>query len=153
MNITDELKKETIIAYLKSKNKNEVIKELTNHISKLHPNINTDQAYEVIIEREKLCSTALDVGVAIPHGKMSGISNFIITFGKSEQGIDFESLDGKPTHLFILILSPENSSGLHLKLLAKISKIFKIQEFRSKLLNAKNSDEIYEIIAEEDAKH
>ena len=84
---------------------------------------------------------------------MSGISNFIITFGKSEQGIDFESLDGKPTHLFILILSPENSSGLHLKLLAKISQIFKIREFRSKLLNAKNSDEIYEIISEEDAKH
>ena len=52
MNITDELEKESIIAYLKSKNKNEVIRELTNHISKLHPNINTDQAYEVIIERE-----------------------------------------------------------------------------------------------------
>lgn len=153
MKITDELKKETIIAFLKSTNKNEVIKELTNHISKSHPNLNPDQAYEVIIEREKLCSTALDAGVAIPHGKMSGISNFVISFGKSAEGVDFESLDGKPTHLFILILSPENSSRLHLKLLAKISKIFKSQEFRSKLMNAKTSDEIYEIIEEEDAKY
>ena len=153
MNITDELKKETIIASLKSKNKNEVIKELTNHISQSHPNINPDQAYEVIIEREKLCSTALDAGVAIPHGKMSGISNFVILFGRSVEGVDFDSLDGKPTHLFILILSPENSSGLHLKLLAKISKIFKVAECRSKLMNAETSDEIFDIISEEDAKY
>lgn len=153
MKITDELKKETIIAFLKSKTKNDVIKELTSHIAKLYPNINTEQAYEVIIEREKLCSTALDAGVAIPHGKMSGISNFVISFGRSEQGVEFDSLDGKPSHLFILILSPENSSGLHLKLLAKISKIFKIQEFRSQLMKAKTSDEIYEIIAQEDAKY
>ncbi|NIP37537.1 MAG: PTS sugar transporter subunit IIA [Candidatus Dadabacteria bacterium] len=153
MNITDELTKDAIIPHLESKTKNDVIKELASHICKHHPNINPQQASEVIMEREKLCSTALDAGVAIPHGKMSGLSNFAISFGKSTEGIDFESLDGKPTHLFILILSPENSSGMHLKLLAKISKIFKIQEFRSKLLNANTSGEIYDIIAEEDAKY
>ncbi|NIP30613.1 MAG: PTS transporter subunit EIIA [Candidatus Dadabacteria bacterium] len=152
MKITDELKKESIIASLQSKSKDDVIKELTSLISKQYPSINTEQAYEIITEREKLCSTALDAGVAIPHGKMSGISNFVICFGRSEPGVDFDSLDGKPTHLFILILSPESSSGMHLKLLAKISKIFKIQEFRSKLMKASTSDEIYEIIAQEDAK-
>ena len=122
MNITDELTKDNIIAHLQSKTKNDVINELTDHICKHHPNINPQQASEVIMEREKLCSTALDAGVAIPHGKMSGISNFVIAFGRSPEGIDFDSLDGKPTHLFILMLSPESSSGMHLKLLAKISK-------------------------------
>ncbi len=153
MRIIEDLKKEAIIASLNSKNKDGVIRELTNHISSVYPNFNTDTAYETIIEREKLCSTALDAGVAIPHGKMSGLTNFITVFGRSIGGIDFESLDNKPTHLFFLILSPENSSGLHLKVLAKISKIFKIPEFRSKLLAAKDIDEIHELIADEDAKY
>jgi len=153
MKITDELKKEAIIAEIQAANKDDVITEMAGHIATIYPNINKSQAVEVIMEREKLCSTALDVGVAIPHGKMSGISNFIIAFGRSIQGVDFESLDGKPTHLFVMILSPENSSGLHLKLLAKISKIFKIQGFRLKLMDAKTPQEIYDIIAEEDAKY
>jgi PTS system nitrogen regulatory IIA component len=67
--------------------------------------------------------------------------------------VDFESLDGNPTHLFILLLAPENSAGTHLKLLARFSRIFKSPEFRSKLMQAKSQDEIYELIIEEDAKH
>lgn len=153
MKITDELKKEAIIAEIQADNKDDVISEMAGRIAAIYPNINESQAVDVIMEREKLCSTALDAGVAIPHGKMSGISNFIIAFGRSIQGIDFESLDDKPTHLFVMILSPENSSGLHLKLLAKISKIFKIQEFRLKLMDAKTPQDIYDIIAEEDAKY
>jgi len=150
MKITDVLKKDSIILSLKSKRKEDIIKELTDHLAPNQNDFNKPIAYETIMEREKLCSTALDAGVAIPHGKMSGINNFLTVFGRSIEGVDFESLDGKPTFLFFLILSPDNSSGLHLKLLAKISKIFKIPEFREKVLKAKDIDEIYELISEED---
>jgi PTS system nitrogen regulatory IIA component len=153
MKIVDVLKKESVIPELHSKNKPEVVKELSQLVSSLYPNINTDRLFQILMEREKLCSTAVDSGVAIPHGKLGGISNIIAAFGRSVQGIDFESLDGNPSHLFILILAPENSSGAHLKLLARISKIFRIPEFRARLMEAKTQDEIYEIIAEEDAKH
>jgi len=150
MKITDVLKKDSIILSLKSKRKEDIIKELTDYLAPNQNDFNKPIAYETIMEREKLCSTALDAGVAIPHGKMSGINNFLAVFGRSIEGVDFESLDGKPTFLFFLILSPDNSSGLHLKLLAKISKIFKIPEFREKLLKAKDIDEIYELISGED---
>jgi PTS system nitrogen regulatory IIA component len=153
MNIVDFLKKEAVIPELRSKNKTELVKELSQLVSSLYPNINTDSLFLVIMEREKLCSTAVDAGVAIPHGKLGGISNIIAAFGRSAKGIDFESLDGNPTHLFILILAPENAAGTHLKLLARISKIFKVADFRSRLMEAKSQDEIYELIAEEDAKH
>ena len=150
MKITDVLKKESIILSLKSRKKDQIIKELTDNLAPSQSDFNKSIAYETIMEREKLCSTALDAGVAIPHGKMSGINNFLTVFGRSTEGVDFESLDGKPTYLFFLILSPDNSSGLHLKLLAKISKIFKIPEFRENILKAKNVDEIYELISEQD---
>lgn len=150
MKITDVLKKDCIILSLKSKKKEHIIKELTDHLAPNQSDFNKAFAYETIMEREKLCSTALDAGVAIPHGKMSSINNFLAVFGRSIEGVDFESLDGKPTFLFFLLISPDNSSGLHLKLLAKISKIFKIPEFREKVLKAKDVEEIYELIIEED---
>ncbi|GIW46386.1 MAG: PTS fructose transporter subunit IIA [Deltaproteobacteria bacterium] len=153
MKIADVLKKESVIPYLRSKTKAEVIRELSEHVSSVSNNINTERLVEVLMERERLCSTAVDSGVAIPHGKLSGISNIITAFGRSIEGVDFESLDGNPTHLFILLLAPENSVGTHLKLLARFSKIFKSPEFRSKLMQAKSQDEIYELIIEEDAKH
>ena len=153
MKIADVLKKESVIPYLRSKTKAEVIRELSEHVSSVSNNINTERLVEVLMERERLCSTAVDSGVAIPHGKLSGISNIITAFGRSIEGVDFESLDGNPTHLFILLLAPENSVGTHLKLLARFSKIFKSPEFRSKLMQANSQDEIYELIIEEDAKH
>ncbi|HSE83745.1 MAG TPA: PTS sugar transporter subunit IIA [Thermodesulfobacteriota bacterium] len=153
MKLVDALKKESIIPNLTSRNKVELIRELSERVTSVYPNMNTERVFNVLMEREKLCSTAVDEGVAIPHGKLSGISNVIAAFGRSKEGIDFDSLDGNPTHLFILLLAPENSAGMHIKLLAKISRVFKIRSFRSLLMEAKSRDEIYEIIAEEDDKH
>ena|ERR1700758_4579502 len=153
MKIVDVLKKECVIPNLHSKTKPEVIKEISERVASQYPNINTERLFEILIEREKLCSTAVDAGVAIPHGKLSGLSNIITAFGRSLEGIDFESLDGKPTHLFILLIAPENSAGAHLKLLARISRIFKDPDLRSRIMEARSQDEIYEIIAEEDEKY
>lgn len=153
LEINDVLKKESVIPNLYSKTKSEVIRELSDKVATIYPNFNRDNLISVLLEREKLCSTAVDEGVAIPHGKMSGISSIIVAFGRSIEGIDFESLDGNPTHLFILLIAPENSSGVHLKILARISRIFKNPDFRSRITKAGSQDEIYELILQEDAKN
>jgi nitrogen PTS system EIIA component len=153
MKLVDVLKKECVILNLNSKNKLEVIKEISDRIASIYTNINVERLVEVLIEREKLCSTAVDAGVAIPHGKLSGLGNIITAFGRSLEGIDFESLDGKPTHFFILLIAPENSAGAHLKLLARISRIFKDSDLRSRIMEAKSQIEIYETIIEEDERH
>jgi len=152
MEIADVLRKESVISDLVSKSKPNVIRELAERVTEQYPNLNKEILVSVLLEREKLCSTAVDEGVAIPHGKISGLSNIIAAFGRSVEGIDFESLDGNPTHLFILLLAPESSSGIHLKLLARISRIFKKPEFRSRLIAAQTEEELYNIIIEEDAK-
>lgn len=152
MKIIDVLKKESIFSNLNSQNKPDLLRELSELLTSYYPNIDTDTLFDVLLQREKLCSTAVDSGVAIPHCKMSGLSDIIAAFGRSKDGIDFESLDGNPTHLFILLLAPENAAGSHLKLLARISNIFKSPQFRKKLIDAQNRDEIYDLIKGEDEK-
>jgi PTS system nitrogen regulatory IIA component len=105
---------------------------------------------DVLLERERLGSTGIGGGIGIPHGKLKHLDRLIIGFGLSRKGVDFESLDGEPTRIFFLLMTPENSAGLHLKLLARISRILKNEPFKQRLLQAKTADEIYEIIKEED---
>jgi PTS system nitrogen regulatory IIA component len=102
------------------------------------------------MERERLGSTGIGGGIGIPHGKLKDLESLVLGFGLSRKGVDFESLDGQPTHIFFLLVTPENSMGLHLKVLARISRILKIDPFKDRLLNAVNGDEIMEIIKEED---
>ena len=108
--ISDVLERNTVIPSLNAVDKPGVIKELAEILTKEYQGINSERLIELLTEREKLCSTALDSGVAIPHAKLGGISNILLCFGRSEKGIDFDSLDRKPTHLFILLVSPENST-------------------------------------------
>ena len=102
------------------------------------------------MEREQLGSTGIGGGIGIPHGKLKEIDSLVLGFGLSRNGVDFESLDGKPTHIFFLLITPEDSTGLHLKLLARISRILKDDPFKSRLLNATSGGEIFKIIQEED---
>jgi PTS system nitrogen regulatory IIA component len=102
------------------------------------------------MEREQLGSTGIGGGIGIPHGKMKDIDSLVLGFGLSRKGVDFDSMDGQPTHIFFLLITPENSTGLHLKLLSRISRILKDDPFKSRLLNATNGDEILDIIKEED---
>ena len=97
-------------------------------------------------------STGIGYGVAIPHGKLKKLDCLVVVFGRSVVGIDFQSLDSKPAHLFFLILAPEDSTAAHLKILARISKLLKDPSFRKKLLTAPSSDDIFNAIAEEEGK-
>jgi PTS system nitrogen regulatory IIA component len=104
-------------------------------------------------ERERLGSTAIGDGIAIPHGKIRGVRQIIGTFGRAIKGVDFDSLDGHPTHLFFLLVAPEDSASLHLKALARVSRLFRDNAFREHLLAARDSAEIYGLIVEEDSRH
>jgi PTS system nitrogen regulatory IIA component len=97
-----------------------------------------------------LGSTGIGDGVAIPHGKASDLHELIVAFGRSKKGIAFDAIDGKPVHLFFLLLAPENSTGQHLKALAKISKMLKTPNFRKKLIDARTTSDLYKAIIEQD---
>jgi len=117
-----------------------------------HPEIDADRLVEVLWERERLGSTAIGDGIAIPHGKLPGLREVLGAFGRHLQGVDFQSLDGRPTQLFFLLVAPEDSVGAHLKALARVSRLLKDRAFRARLLAAADQAELCRIIREEDER-
>jgi len=153
MKLADFLEVETVIPKLKANTKQDVIKELADNISNVYPNINNERLIEALLYREKLSSTALDSGVAVPHAKISGITEIILGFGRSLEGIIFESLDKKPTNFFITLITPEDVTGIRIQLLARISKVFRNQDLRSRLMNCDSEQAIFQTIKLEDEKY
>lgn len=151
MKILDVLPKDAILADLKAQDKKGILEELVEPISRLKE-VNREELVRVLMERERLGSTGIGSGIGIPHGKLKDLDGLVLGFGLSRKGVDFESMDNRPTHIFFLLVTPENSTGLHLKLLARISKILKHDPFRERLLKAADREEIYAIIKEEDAE-
>ena len=150
MNIAEMLRKEFILEELKARNKRDALAELAGVFEKGKIKADPDAVIHVLLERERLGSTGIGEGIAIPHCKISGIDKMAISFGRSREGIAFEAMDGKPVHLFFLLMAPEDSAGQHLKVLAKISRMLKDPAFRKNLLDAKNRDDLFRIIAEKD---
>ena len=112
-----------------------------------------EELLAVLLEREKLESTGIGEGIAIPHGRLKKLKDFVISFGRSVKGIDFDSIDGKPTHLFFLVMAPENSAVDNLKLLGRIVTLLKDTAFRKRLMEATGQKELFQCIAEEDEKY
>lgn len=152
MKIIDVLKRESIVVDLKAKDKRGVLEELVGDLVLKTEGLDKERLLEILLEREKLGSTGIGYGVAIPHGKLKNLDYLVVAFGRSVVGIDFQSLDNKPAHLFFLILAPEDSTAAHLKILARISKLLKDPSFRNKLLSASSRDDIFNAIAEEEGK-
>jgi len=150
MMIKNILKEELIIPELVSKNKIDVLKELIEVVHRVDDMIDKDLALKVLLDREKLGSTGIGEGIAIPHGKYKGIDRILVSFGRSIEGIDFEAMDGKPTHIFFLLLLPDNVSGTYLKILARISGLLKNINIRERILRSTSRKEIYKVMIEED---
>jgi PTS system nitrogen regulatory IIA component len=150
MKIIDIFRKEYIIEELKAKTKRDVLAELSGVIRSEDSAINHELIVNTLLDREKLGSTGIGDGIAIPHGKLADLGELIVSFGRSREGVEFDSMDGKPANLFFLLLAPENTTGVHLKALAKISKMLKDSAFRKKLIDAKSKDELYVIISDKD---
>ncbi len=149
MKIIDALQKEAIIVELTATDKKGVIEELVTPVATT-AGLNLEDVVRVLLDRERLGSTGIGEGVGIPHGKLKGLDHLLLGFGISRKGVDFESMDNRPTYIFFLLITPENSTGLHLKLLARISKLLKRVPFKESLLNATDRDDIYEIIKNAD---
>ena len=153
MKILDIVREELIIADLKAVSKKEAIEEMAALAVRHDERLSLEPLLDVLLEREKLGSTGIGDGVAIPHGKIAGIDAWISVFARSAEGIDFESMDNKKAHLFFLLVAPENSTGDHLKALAKISRLMKEPQFRMDLMEAKSREEILRAFSEEDSKY
>lgn len=152
MRISEFLSPEAVIGELASNSKQGALVELCAPLAKTQPGLKPERLVDVLVQREKLGSTGIGEGVAIPHGKMSELSRLIASFGVSHPGINFDAIDGKPTHLFFALLAPENSAGIHLKALARISRLFKNPQFREAILAAGSASEIYSLITAEDSR-
>lgn len=152
MKLADSLKKELILPDLEAKDKVDCIMEFSQAIAQTFPFLKKDDTAHLLLEREKLGSTGIQEGIAIPHGKFKGMEHMVLLFGRSLNGIDFQSFDNKPTHLFFVLLAPENASTEHLKLLARLSRLLKKRSLREDLLKAKDAEEIYQILCEEDER-
>lgn len=150
MKITEMLKREFVLEQLKAANKRDALAELAGVFAQGRINVDTEAMLHVLLERERLGSTGIGDGIAIPHGKLPGLEEMVVSFGRSREGIAFEAMDGKPVHLFFLLMAPENSAGQHLKALAKISRMLKDANFRKNLLEAKMHEDLFRIIAEKD---
>jgi nitrogen PTS system EIIA component len=153
MKIVDFIREDLILPDLKSLAKLDVLGELASHLAAKYPGVTRDDLLKVLVERERLASTAIGEGVAIPHGKLDAVGKLVACVGRAREGVDFDSMDGQPTHLFFVLIAPENSTGVHLKALARISRLFKDPEFRTRLLAAPGAHEMYEVIADEDSKY
>jgi len=125
-----------VVDGLLAETKEGVLRELSEVICRRIPALSPDRLTAILMEREGLGSTGIGEGVAIPHGKIAGIDRLVTVFGRSREGVQFASLDGKPARLFFLVLAPENSAGMHLKALARISRLLKDPRFRGRLLAA-----------------
>ncbi|MGA6971137.1 MAG: PTS sugar transporter subunit IIA [Candidatus Binatus sp.] len=153
MKITDILSSDMVIGDLKGTTKPDVLNELAKALAEKYKEIKLADLNAVLAERERLGSTAIGDGIAIPHGKLRGVTTIVGAFGRHAQGVDFDSLDGEPSQLFFVLVAPEDSASLHLKALARVSRLLKEASFRSHLLTAKDNAEIYSLIKEEDSKY
>jgi nitrogen PTS system EIIA component len=150
MKIVDILEKKSIVTELRGASKKEVLEELIDALVAQKPQLNRERLMAVLLERERLGSTGIGDGIAIPHGKLKDLDHLALSFGKSTRGVEFESMDGKPVHLFFLLVAPENCAGIHLRALAKIARLLKNGLVRKRLGSVSTPEDIYSVIQQED---
>ncbi|MFY9398544.1 MAG: PTS sugar transporter subunit IIA [Desulfomonilia bacterium] len=151
MKISDILKPECVLSDIRGATKKDILTELSRPIAGIS-GVNPDEMAEVLLNREKLGSTGIGEGVAIPHGKIAGLRSILASIGRSREGLAFDSLDGKPCHIFFLLAAPGSSVSGHLKALARASMLLKNPDLRKRLIDADTAEEIYRVIIEYDDK-
>ena len=152
MKILDILLRDAVIVDLQATTKRAALEEICAAVAAAEPAADAAKLLQVLAERERLQSTGIGEGVAIPHGKVAGLPRLIAAFAKSTAGVDFDSVDGQKTHLFFLLVMPENAGGQHLKALARISRSLRDPTFRHAVESASTRDEVLRAIEHEDAK-
>lgn len=146
MKICDSLAKNLVIYDLESQDKEGVLKEMVAALINSGYEMDPDKAYKILMDREKLGTTGIGDGVAIPHGKFESLKEMAVVVGRSGAGVDFDSLDRKPCHIFFLVLAPEKGAGFHLRTLAQISRQLKDESFRTAFMQAEGQEELWQLL-------
>jgi PTS system nitrogen regulatory IIA component len=150
MKLLDIVSPGGVVDNLRAETKEGVLREMSEVVAASIPSLSAQSLTSILMDRESLGSTGIGDGVAIPHGKVPGLTCLAAVIGRSRTGVQFHSLDGKPAHLFFLVVAPEQSAGMHLKALARISRLLKDTRFRRSLLDARDADDLRRILKEED---
>jgi len=150
MRLTDILSKEHIVLPLLSGNRDDAIKELLGLLDKNELVSDVDRAFQAVLDREKIMTTGVGNGIAIPHCKHSSCPNFSVAMGIHSKGISFESVDKKDVKIIFLLIGPENNPALHIKLLSRISRLMSNEELRQGILKSKNAGAIWDLIQQEE---
>ncbi|MBI5657422.1 MAG: PTS sugar transporter subunit IIA [Geobacter sp.] len=145
------LKPADVIMDLQATKGEEVLAELADRLVQGSPAVSREVLLQLLHDREGLGSTGIGDGIAIPHCKLPELKEPVLLFGRSFNGVDFRAIDGRPVHLFFLLAAPEGAAGIHLKLLARLSRLLKDSAVRERLMTARTPDEITAIVVERDS--
>jgi PTS system nitrogen regulatory IIA component len=150
LKVLDFLDPASITVDLTAKTKKAVLEEMVALLAQNGKIKDAKVTVDILMEREKLGSTGIGQGIAIPHAKTDQTDKVTAAFGLSKRGVQFDSLDGEPVYLFFLLVAPPDAAGMHLKALARISRLLKDKFFRQSLRDVKDANEVLKIIREED---
>ena len=153
MNLNDLLTKEVVKIPLVGEEKTQIIEEMVDVLHAAGCTENRDLVLNAVLDRERVMSTGMGDGIAIPHAKTDGVKNLVAAFGITKQNIDFQSIDDKPVRIVFLLVGPTDQTGPHLKALSRISRLMHRKEFRDQLALARSSEEVIDAIANEERKY
>ncbi len=151
MKLTDIIIRDACVVDMQAKTKKETLRELADALAAAVDDLDGSELLEMLLEREKLGSTAMGDGIAIPHARVESLDRLLATFGRSRHGVDFDSVDGKRTHLFFLLVAPGTEGSAHLLTLARLSRFLTQPEFRAKLLEVEATQDLFEAIEEKES--
>jgi PTS system nitrogen regulatory IIA component len=152
MRIAEFLKVEAVTPALSATSKTDVLRELADALHRGWPSVPATRFMQVLEEREKLGSTGMEKGVAIPHGRLAELPTLIACFGVSRAGVDFDARDGNKSQFFFALVAPANSAGLHLKALSRLSRLFRSEALKDAILAASDAVSVHALLIQEDAK-
>ena len=152
MKLTDILIRDACVIDMQAKTKKEALHELSGALANEVAEIEGEQLLDMLIERETLGTTAMGDGIAIPHARIESLDRLLASFGRSRHGVDFDSVDGKRTHLFFLLVAPGTEGSAHLLTLARLSRFLTQSDFRAKLLEVEAIDDLFVAVEEEESR-
>lgn len=152
MKLTDILIRDACVVDMQAKTKKEALRELADSLGNAVEGLAPGELLDMLLEREKLGTTAMGDGIAIPHARVESLDRLLASFGRSRQGVDFDSVDGKRTHLFFLLVAPGTEGSAHLLTLARLSRFLTQPDFRAKLLEVEVTDDLFRAIGEEESR-
>ncbi|MCK4236768.1 MAG: PTS sugar transporter subunit IIA [Candidatus Krumholzibacteria bacterium] len=153
MRLSKKIKKSAILTEMKASSKDEALGELVDLLCSAYKLKEQETILEAIIKREEKQSTGLGMGLAVPHAKTPVVDRLYIAFGRSLEGIDFDSIDGEKATLFFILISPRDVSGPHIKALAGISRLIKHEDFRQALLECTDKKNFFDLVKKAEEKY